>query len=55
MLQVIVKMEGSCPSYVKVGTFPHLEQSKISLGTVNKMGIVKITIQHDLIVTVSFM
>jgi len=52
MLQV---MEASCIFYVKVGTFTHLEQSKIFVMTVNKMGIVKLTVQHDLIVSISFM
>jgi hypothetical protein len=41
--------------YVKIGMFTHLEQSKISLITGNKTGIVKLTIQHDLIVRFSFL
>jgi hypothetical protein len=48
-------MEASCIFYVTVGTFTHLEESKISLLTVNKCGIVKLTVQHDLIVSISFM
>jgi len=48
-------MEASCVFYVKVGTFTHLEQSKISLLTVNKSRIVTLTIQHDKIVSVIFM
>jgi len=48
-------MEASYMIYIKVGTFAHLEQSKISLLTVNKFGIVKITTQPDLIVSISFM
>jgi len=48
-------MEAICVFSVKVGTFTHLEQSKTSLLTVNKMGIVRLTIQHDLIVDVSLM
>jgi len=48
-------MEVSWVFYVKVGTFTYLEQSKIALLTVNKSGIVTLTIQHDTIVSVSFM
>jgi len=55
MLQVMDNMEASCVFYFKVGTFTHLEQCKITLMTVNKMGIVKLTVQHDLIVSISFM
>jgi len=55
MLQVMDNMEASCVFYVKVVTFTHLEQSKISLLTVNKSGIVTLTIQHDMIVSVIFM
>jgi len=55
MLQVVDNMEASCVFYVKVGTFTHLEQSKISLLTVNKSGIVTLTVQHDMIISVIFM
>jgi hypothetical protein len=55
MLQVMNNMEASCVFYVKVGMFTHFEQSKISLLTVNKSGIVMLTIQHDLIVSLMFM
>jgi len=55
MLQEMDTMEASCVFHVKVGTFTHLEQSKINLLTVNKLGIVRLTLQHDLIVSVSFM
>jgi len=55
MLQLMDNMEASCVFYVKVGTFTHLEQSKISLLTVNKSGIVMLTVQHDMIVSVIFM
>jgi len=48
-------MEASCVFYVNVGIFTYLEQGTISLLTVNKMGIVRLTVQHDLIVSVSFM
>jgi len=55
MLQVMDNMVASCIFYVKVGTFTQLEQSKISLLTVNKSRIVTLTIQHDMIVSVIFM
>jgi len=55
MLQVCDKMEVRCVFYVKVSTFTHLEQSKMVLLTVNKSGILTLTIQHDLIVSVCFM
>jgi len=55
MLQVMDNMEVSCVFYVKVCTFTHLEQSKIGLLTVNKSGIMMLTVQHDMIVSVSFM
>jgi len=54
MLQGMDNMEASCIFYVKVGTFTHLEQSKTSHLTVNKSGIVRLTVQHDLIVSISF-
>jgi hypothetical protein len=47
MLQVMDDMEASCVLYVKVGMFSHLEQSKISLLTVNKSVIVKLTVQYE--------
>jgi len=55
MLQVMDNMEVSCVFYVKVSTFTHLKQSKIALLTVNKSGIVTLTVQHDMIVSVSSM
>jgi hypothetical protein len=54
MLQVMDNMEASCIFYVKVVTFTHLEQCKISLLTVNESGIVMLTVQHDMIVSVIF-
>ena len=54
MLQVMDNMEASCVFYVKVGMFTHLEQSKIFLLTVKESGIVTLTVQHDLIVSVIF-
>jgi len=55
MLQNMDKMEASCIFDVKVSTFTQLEQSKISLVSVNKLGIVRLTVQHDRIVSVSMM
>jgi len=54
MLQVMDNMEASFVLYVKVGTFTYLEQSKISLLTINKSGIGKQTEHYDLIVSVRF-
>ena len=54
MLQVMDNMEVSCFFYIKVSTFTHLEQSKTALLTVNKSGIIWLTVQHDMIVSVSF-
>jgi len=54
MSQVMDNMEASCVFYVKVGTFTHLEQSKISRLNVNKSGRVTLTVQHDMIVSVIF-
>jgi hypothetical protein len=53
MVQVMDNMEANSIFYFKVGMFTHVEESKISLITVNKTGIVKLTIQHDLIVSIS--
>jgi len=55
MLQVMENIEASCIFSVKVGTFTHLEQTEISLLMVNKSGMDKLTVQHELIVSVSFM
>jgi len=55
MLQDMDNMEASCIFYVMVSTFTLLEQSKTTLWTVNKSGIVRLTVHHDLIVSVSFM
>jgi len=55
MLQVMNNMEVRCAFFVKVSTFTHFKQSKISLLTVTKSGIVTLTIKHDMIVSVSFM
>jgi hypothetical protein len=55
MLRVMDNMEVSCVFYVKVSTFTHLEQSIITLFTVNKSVIVTLTVQHDMIVNIGFM
>jgi len=54
MLENMDNMEASCVSYVKVSIFTHLEQSKTFLSTVNKSGIVRLTVQHDKMVSFSF-
>jgi len=54
MLQDMDNMEASCVLYVKVGTLTRLEQSKTPVLTVKETGIVRLTVQHDLIVSVSF-
>jgi len=55
MLQVMDNMEASCVFCVNVGTFTHLEQSKISLRTVKESGIETLTVRYDMIVSVIFM
>ena len=55
MLRDIDNMETSYSLYVNVGIFTQLEQSKICVLTVNKTGIVRLPVQHDWIVSVSFM
>jgi hypothetical protein len=55
MLQDMDNTEASCSFYVMVSTFTHLEQSKPFLLTVNESRIVRLTVQHDMIVSVSFM
>jgi len=55
MMQDMDSMEASCVIYVKVGMLNHLERSFIRLVTVNKAGIVMLTAQHNLIVSVSLM
>jgi len=55
MLQVMDNMEVSCIFYVKVSTFTHLDQSPIAIFTVDESGIMMLIIQHEIIVSVSFM
>jgi len=47
--------EACCVIDVKAGMPDRVQSSKISILTVTKMGIVMLTVQHDLIVSVSFM
>ena len=54
-MQDMDDMEASWLFYVKVGIFDQLLHSKICILTVTEMGIVRHTVQHDLIVSVSFM
>jgi hypothetical protein len=54
MLQDMHNMAASWVFYVKVGTFTQLEQSKICCFNVNKSEMVRVTVQHDCNVTVSF-
>jgi len=55
MLHDMDNMEASFVFYVKVGMVTNLEQTKNALLTVNKTGIVRLTIHYDLIPSVSFM
>jgi hypothetical protein len=55
MLQDMDITEASCTFFLKVGMVSDFEQSKTSLLTVSTMGIVRLTVQRDLIVRVSFM
>jgi hypothetical protein len=48
-------MEAICGFNVKVGNLNHLERNQIWIVTVNKVGIVRLTVRHWIIVTVSFM
>jgi len=54
MLHDMEHMEPSCVFYVKVRTFDQLEQSKICVLTDISVGIVTLTVCHDLIRSVSF-
>jgi len=53
MLEDMDNMEASCIFYVKVGTFNYLEQSKICCLTINKIRIVRRTVQLDTVFAVS--
>jgi hypothetical protein len=55
MVQDMDSMEASWVFYIKAAKLNHLEYCQISLVTVNKAGIVRLTVQPDMIVSVSFM
>ena len=55
MMQGMDNMEASCILYVKVGTLVQLEQSNACILTVTKIRIVMLTIQHDMIFSLSSM
>jgi len=55
MLHGMDNMDRSYIFYVRIGKFTHLKQSKISLLTDNQWGIVRLTVQHDMIVSVVLM
>ena len=55
MLQGMDDMEASWVFCDKVGMFDQLEQIKLGVITVTKMGLVMLTIQHGLSVIVSVM
>jgi hypothetical protein len=48
-------MEASIVYNVKVGRFPHLEETKTSLSNANETGTFMSTVQGGLIVSVTFM
>jgi len=48
MLQDMDNMEGSCVFYVKITTFDQLEQSRVCVLMMTKIGIVKLIVQHDI-------
>jgi hypothetical protein len=54
MLHDIDNMEATCVFCIKVSTFTHVDQSETTLLTVSESGMVRLNVQHDLIVSVSF-
>jgi len=54
MLQDMKHIEATCIFYVKVGMFDQLEYSEICVLTVRTLGILMLSLQHDLIFSVSF-
>ena len=54
MFQNIDNMNAACILHVKVGRFSQLHQSNVCHLTVHKIGIVRLTIQHEFIVSVNF-
>ena len=55
MLRDMDNMQEGCTFYVKVGRCEQLEHSKIHVLTVTMLGIVMLTVQHELIFSVFFM
>ena len=55
MLQGMDDVEASWVFYVTVGTRDQLEQTTICVLTVTNIGIVMLTVQHDLIFRLYFM
>jgi hypothetical protein len=55
MLQIMDNIKASSSFYVKVCSFTPLEQHKFTLLTVNELRMVRLTVQHHLIVSVIFM
>jgi len=55
MMQDMDVVEASCVFYLKVGTFDQLELSEIRDLTFTKIGIVMLTVQHDMIFSLGLM
>jgi len=51
MFQDMDHTEASCILYFMVGRFDQLEQSKIWVMTITSLAIVKLTVYHDLMVS----
>jgi len=51
MLHDMDHMEASCVFYVKVGRFEQYENSKIGVLTVTSLGIVRLPLHYDFMVT----
>jgi len=54
MLEDMDDVEASCILYVKVVTFDRLEQCKVCVLTTTTIGMVILTIQHDMMFSLSF-
>ena len=54
MLQHTDDITASCVCYVLVHKFDQLEQRKITVSTVTKLGIVILIVQYDMVISVSF-
>lgn len=53
-MQDMDNMEAYCVFYVKIGILNQLEQSKIFLLTLDEMGILRPSVQHDFTGSISF-